>query len=611
MKKQLANYILAGFLILTFSLAGQNHNYPTKKVNGIEYYVYTVQVSEGLFAVARKFDTTPDEVSKANPYLKNGLKAGQEILVPVTNKSAKNIKSETPTKTTLQFTQHKVEKKQTLFAISQKYNVSQEELIKYNPEIEKGFKEGLILRIPVAHKDAKPTVKETVSTVASAPAIAKPISAPAATANKSQQFTTHTVKQDETLFSICKRYNVEIKDVVKANPGSEIKITVGTDLKIPLKSDSPKVKEPKNETIKAESKAVVEKPVTPKVIEKKMIRIAFLLPFMLDQATKEAKFDRFINFYSGALIAIEQAKDKGISFEIYTFNTDNSDEKLTEALASPELKSVDLLIGPAFTNHVPMVSNFAKENKINTLIPFTGKVSDIEDNPYLFQFNPGADTELSYLMELLSGKYKNTHVVFAEIPGVNPLDDGKLKADALRKELTKGRKTFSTLELSGSNSGDFASVLKKGEKNLIVFNTDKFQNVSSYINSLSLYAPNFDVTVLSQYSWRNQAEKTPKSIYLSPFISTMNIGQEGEFNKKFDQYYGKDLTNESPRYDVLGYDLTNYFITLISKYGSKFGTKISSTSSISGIQSQPIFERNAPDAGFINQRVYLGEDKAR
>jgi len=61
----------------------------------------------------------------------------------------------------------------------------------------------------------------------------------------------------------------------------------------------------------------------------------------------------------------------------------------------------------------------------------------------------------------------------------------------------------------------------------------------------------------------------------------------------------------------LGYDLTNYFVNLIQRYGNKFGTKISAAGSINGIQSQPLFERSSTDSGFINQRVYLGEDKAQ
>jgi LysM repeat protein len=603
MKKQLVSFILAGFLLFTFSLVGQNNNYPTKKVNGVEYYVYTVQESEGLFAVGRKFKTSPDDISKANPDIKNGLKAGQQILIPIPNKSAK--KTGVEAKSTPQFIQHKVEKKQTLFAISHKYNVSQEDIVKYNPEVVKGFKQGLVLRIPVLTEN-KPKATDK-------PAVTKPTSSAVVASKESSHFRVHTVKQDETLFSISKRYNVEISDVVKLNPGSEKTIAVGSELKIPANTGVSKAKETKAEVVKSESIYVpkVEKPVLPKFAENKVIKIGFLLPFMLDQTKKDPKLERFINFYAGALLAIEQAKEKGISFEIYTYDTENTDEKLTEVLTNPELLSVDLLIGPAFTDHVPLVSRFAKENKINTLIPFTAKVNDIDDNPYLFQFNPGSDTELSYLIDLLSGKFKKMHVVFAKVQGISPLDEGRISSEALQKELTKQRKSFSEIELSNSNNTNFSTVLKKGEKNLIVFNTDKHSNVSPFIDALRSGSKNYDLTLLEQYSWRNQMEKGVKGIYMSPFISDFNPELINNFNQQFEHFYGKNVPAESPRYDVLGYDLTNYFITYMHLHGSKFGTKINPVNSTTGIQSQPLFERGSSNSGFINQCVYLGEDKAQ
>jgi LysM repeat protein len=603
MKKQLVSFILAGFLLFTFSLVGQNNNYPTKKVNGVEYYVYTVQESEGLFAVGRKFKTSPDDISKANPDIKNGLKVGQQILIPIPNKSAK--KTSVEAKSTPQFIQHKVEKKQTLFAISHKYNVSQEDIIKYNPDVVKGFKEGLVLRIPV--------LVESKPKVADKPTVTKPTTSPVVVSKQSQRFIVHTVKQNETLFSICKHYNVEIADVVKLNPGSETKIAVGSELKIPSNTGVSKPKEPKAEVVKSESIFIpkAEKPILSKHAENKVIKIGFLLPFMLDQTKKDPKLERFINFYAGALLAIQQAKEKGVSFEIYTYDTENTDEKLTEVLANPELMSMDLLIGPAFTDHVPLVSRFAKDNKINTLIPFTAKVSDIDDNPYLFQFNPGSDTELLYLMDLLSGKYKNMHVVFAKIQGISPLDEGRISSEALQKELTNQRKSFSEIEISGSTNADFAKVLKKGEKNLVVFNTDKYSSVSPFINALHSSSKFYDVTLLEQYSWRNQMEKVVKGIYMSPFISDFNAELITNFNQQFEHFYGKNVPVESPRYDVLGYDLTNYFITYMHLHGSKFGNKINPVNSTTGIQSQPLFERSSSNSGFINQRVYLGEDKVQ
>ncbi|HEY5534830.1 MAG TPA: LysM peptidoglycan-binding domain-containing protein [Ignavibacteria bacterium] len=603
MKKKLFSLMLTGFILLSFATVGQKDNYPIKKIKGIEYYVYTVQASEGLLAIGRKFEISPEEISKLNPEIQNGLKAGQEILIQIQKKSTKKTES----KSNLDFIQHKVEKKQTLFAISHKYSVSQEDIKKFNPNIKTGLSEGMILNIPDSTKIKKQKEAEN-----------KQIFKHNTTVSiKKQQLITHKVKKTETLFSICKQYNVDINEVIRLNPGSETKISVGSELKIPTNSDISKQKEQNKENVENSLKSTVdinkyvEKPNKTQYAGNKNIRIAFLLPFMLDQAKKELALERFQNFYAGALLAIQSAKEKGISFEIYTYDTDKTEEKMTEVLNNSELKTMDLIIGPAFSNQVDLVANFAKESKIKTLIPFTSKVPDIENNPYLFQFNPGSDTELKYMFELINGKLKNIHFVFAEVQGVSPLDDGKIREESLKIELARQRKSFGIIELGSSENINFSSELKKGEKNLIIFDTDKYSNVNAYIKALLSTSSEYDIVLFEQYSWNSQIEKKLESIYISPFISNLNEQLVDEYNTRFDQFFGKDVTNDSPRYDILGYDLTNYFITYINRFGSKFDTKIGSVHSIPGIQSQPLFERISNESGFINQRVYLSEEKTQ
>ena len=603
MKKKLFSLMLTGFILLSFATVGQKDNYPIKKIKGIEYYVYTVQASEGLLAIGRKFEISPEEISKLNPEIQNGLKAGQEILIQIQKKSTKKTES----KSNLDFIQHKVEKKQTLFAISHKYSVSQEDIKKFNPNIKTGLSEGMILNIPDSTKIKKQKEAEN-----------KQIFKHNTTVSiKKQQLITHKVKKTETLFSICKQYNVDINEVIRLNPGSETKISVGSELKIPTNSDISKQKEQNKENVENSLKSTVdinkyvEKPNKTQYAGNKNIRIAFLLPFMLDQAKKELALERFQNFYAGALLAIQSAKEKGISFEIYTYDTDKTEEKMTEVLNNSELKIMDLIIGPAFSNQVDLVANFAKESKIKTLIPFTSKVTDIENNPYLFQFNPGSDTELKYMFELINGKLKNIHFVFAEVQGVSPLDDGKIREESLKIELARQRKSFGIIELGSSENINFSSKLKKGEKNLIIFDTDKYSNVNAYIKALLSTSSEYEIVLFEQYSWNSQIEKKPESIYISPFISNLNEQLVDEYNTRFDQFFGKDVTNDSPRYDILGYDLTNYFITYINRFGNKFDTKIGSVHSIPGIQSQPLFERISNESGFINQRVYLSEEKTQ
>ncbi len=603
MKKQLFTLIFTFFLISFGTIFSQNSQYPKTKIDGTEYFIYTVQEGEGLFGIARKFEVSMDELKNINPGTENGLKVGQQMFVPIKKEATKNTTNTSSKADNLrqEYTSHKVEKKQTLFAISKKYKVRQEDIIKANPQISKGLTEGMTLRIPKTNSDKTNLVSEQSITKA-----VKKVN------NTKSEQKTHIVKEDETLYSISRLYDVTVVDIVRLNPESSKTLAIGSELKIPAKSQlNSKID---SESSNSKSEVVVKKYSDNYVPEKnssntKVVKIAFLLPFMLDEEKQDPSDKRFVDFYSGALIAIQKAKLRGISCEIFTFDTGKSEQKITDVLANPELKDMDLIIGPAFSNQISLVADFAKENKVNTLIPFSSKVYDIENNPYLFQFNPGVEAEFNFSANLLTSKYLNYNIVFAELPGISSSDEGRIWSDALKKELGKKHKTFSKIELITSDNADFKSVLKKDEKNLVIFNTDKYAYISPFIAPLRSYTDQYEITLFEQYNWKNQSEKMPSSIYVSPFMSKYNPKELGEFNKSYTQLFKNDVNVDSPRFDLLGYDLSNYFISIIHRYGNKFIDRIGNINITNGIQSQPRFERISNESGFINQRLYLGEDK--
>lgn len=603
MKKRLALYILSTFLLFTLYGFGQTKNHTVKKINGIDYYQYTIEVSEGLFAIARKFDVMPEDISNANPELKKGLKVGQQILIPV-KINADQQKNSTKTLST-KIIEHKVEKKQTLFAISNKYNVSQEDIKKLNPEIANGLREGLILKIPVQTLETKKALLEKVTPTDS--------EKKQNSTTKAEKFIIHLIQADETLYSISKKYKVEIAEIIELNSASINKLTIGTELKIPSKNEkssstSKNSEESSSKQTDSTNTLLNSNLTTHQFSKNKNIRIAFLLPFMLSQDKKDANIDRFLDFYAGALIAIKQAKEKGISFEIHTFDTEKSEEKIAEILSNSELKTMDLIIGPAFTNLVSLVADFAKENKINTLIPFTSKISDIGTNPYLFQFNPGADAELIFATDLFLKKHKNTNLIFAELPGISSMDDGKTWAEKLKRNLKSVNRAYSTAELTNTETMNLSSIVRPDAKNIIIFNTDKYAYVSPYIKPIKNLAKDCEIVVFEQYSWRNQTEKFPKTICLSPFITNIKEDKLSSFNLEFSHYFGSSISTESPRFDLLGYDLTSYFSALINKFGKKYASKIGPFNYNEGIQSKLTFEQTSNESGFVNQQIYLTEE---
>ena len=598
MKKKIFTFILTGFLLITLSLVGQNKNYPTKKINGIEYYVYTVQISEGLYAIGRKFDISPDIISKTNPEIASGLKPGQKIFIPIQDAfSQKKIEETSKINNTKQeFTEYKVKKKQTLFGISQKFNVSQEDIIKYNPDIANGLREGIILHIPKESKKSKKNEKVETLISNSTTQNNSPV--------ENKRNGIHVVRAQETLYSIARLYNVKVIDIIRLNPGSSTKLTVGTELKIPkTETDANKADILNNQFSNSDSSKSGS--------ENKIIKIAFLLPFMLDQDKPDLNLDRFLDFYAGALIAVEKAKEQGISTEIYTYDTEKSDEKIMEVLSNPELKNMDLIIGPAFSNQVPAVAEFAKGNKINTLIPFSSKVPEIDNNSYLFQFNPGTDLELKFTIDLLKKKYNKANIIFAELPGISSFDEGKMKFEALQKVFIKERKQFSNINLTTSDEADFKSVLNEKEKNIIIFNTDKYAYINPFINPIKANSNNYDIVLFEPYNWKNQKDKLAKNIYISPFRAEIDSTKLNDFDEYFAQLFYSNVIIDSPRFDLLGYDLAYYFISLIHRYPANFINKVESFDLSKTIQSMPRFERISNESGFINKQLYVGEDNTQ
>lgn len=606
MIKQLISLVLAVFLLLSFSLSGQN-NYPVKTINGTDYYIYTVQASEGLYAISRKFEVSQGDINNANPDIHSGLKVGQQILIPVKKKNTEQVI--TPKKVlNQQFIQHEVKKRQTLFAISRLYNVSQDEIRKYNPQIDKTLRTGDILLIP--KQDSIPQRKESVQNRVAEQSISKPV----LTEHK-PSYISHEVQPKETLYSISRKYQVEVAEIVNQNPGVDKKLTIGTVLRIPTATEPAKIQAQKKGIETATSRTPVD---LNKVFGKaeasniqtpeRTIRIAYLLPFMLDQGKNDSGSDRFIDFYAGSVLAISEAKQKGISLEIFTFDTEKSEERIAEILSRPELKTVDLLIGPAFSNQVQLVADFAKEFKVKTLIPFTSKIADIDTNPYLFQFNPGADAELKFSTELLtSGSLKNANVIFAELPGISSFDEGKIWADKLQSELKNQRKQYAKIQLSSPDYADFGVVLKKNEKNLIIFNTDKFAFINPFLPALKSRDAEYNIILFEQYAWRNQNDKLTGGIFISPFMSDLNGQSIAKFQLQFERIFQRKTPTESPRYDLLGYDLSTYFISLINLYGSDFTNDVSSNNNVKGLQSKPNFKSDSSRSGFINQQLYLGK----
>ncbi len=171
---------------------------------------YTVKSGETIYSICQQNNITQEQLQSVNPSITNSIRAGQIIQIPIIKAEAQSKKD---------FEEYKVKRKETLYGISRAYNLTVQDLIKYNPWAEQGIHKKDILLIPigdesknkVAEVDNFPKEKE----VASLNAI------------------THEVKSGETLYAISKRYNCPIEALETENPKVKTGLKVGMVLTIP------------------------------------------------------------------------------------------------------------------------------------------------------------------------------------------------------------------------------------------------------------------------------------------------------------------------------------------------------------------------------------------
>ena len=137
--------------------AGQTLRIPRGVANtGTETY-HTIAPDETLYRLTVKYNTTAKAICDANPGLSaDNFRIGQVIRIPAAQAEATTPAQQEP-QTTIQGPvesrcreMHKVKRRETVFSISRKYGITEEELIAANPEIKnkEKVKRGTLLCIP-------------------------------------------------------------------------------------------------------------------------------------------------------------------------------------------------------------------------------------------------------------------------------------------------------------------------------------------------------------------------------------------------------------------------------------------------------------------------------
>ena len=563
--KKIITICALSIITLTLSIA-QTNQYPTIQKNGKQYYEYTINAGEGLFAIARKFNINQNDLHQANPNLTTNIKAGDKILIPINNNTPQNTISENTD--TTQHT-HTVQPKETLYSISKKYNIHIDTLIAHNPQLKNGLKAGTTINLNTPTNNNTKTTQHTI---------------------------THTVQPKETLYSISKKYNIAIHDLINQNPQIKDGLKAGTNLTITTTNNteqSNKTEQPNN-TPKTEKSNISEKTEKTPKSEKNdnsqlsTLNIAYLLPLIAENTNEEKTTERFIEFYRGALLALNEAKNQGQSANIYTHNLPKSAHKIDSVLQQLNNENIDIIIGPAYTEQLAQVLTYAKQNNITTIIPFSNKIDTTYYHPKLIQFNPQQDSLFNTVL-INTFAHRNLQYILAQFP--NCTNKGNQFLLELSKLLTQNNKPHTNITITPQNIDTLTSKITS-DTTILLLGSSLINDVAPILDSLNRYQlPNLQIWGFEEWG-TNTLKKYPQTLYYSLFYAN----ETEEYKTEYKNWFGTRKQTVGVKYDLLGYDLTMLALKGINT--NKTTPTITINPQINNIR----FQQSTPKLQYINNR---------
>lgn len=568
-------------------------------VNGKVYYIHTILKGQTLYSISRVYEVSQDEIIRENPGVDPAaLKEGQVLRIRFAGIN-QNIAYPQNKE---DFIDHKVKRGQTVYSLAKKYEVEEDIIYRYNPWAREGIQPGQTIWIPKPKKVQISTVDEISG------------------------FRYHTVKEQETLYSISVIYGLSVSDIIDNNDFLRDGLKAGQVLKIPAAPDK------SNELVKLDS-APVETPCIPSSDDQTIYNVAVLLPFFSQMTNEEIgapndtiaeegtyvpsqrqqglRGKSFAEFYEGFLLAVDSMKNTGFSVNLHVFDTERDTLKTKKIVRDLSLIQPDLIIGPVYSEDVRIAGRLAKYKDINLVSPLSNRTSLVSQNARIIQVIPSKEAEYKCLANYLGTLNKGHLVVLQGMDSVSMRGSWlfrKYLQEHMPVDASSIPLVMNNYKLNDSLLTNLSKVLTQHDDNIVIVFSESEPDVSRLMTKLYMMSSLYPIQVYGMPSW--QMWKTIELNYfhhlqlhlISPFYIDYNKAEVKQFLEKCRKKYGYEPYETSAlgyNFCMLGYDLGYYFLSALRQYGRDFGPCTGSME-MHMLLSPYRFAREG-EGGYINQ----------
>lgn len=486
--------------------------------------------------------------------------AGQDYQAPEVKVSTEKVKIGEKL-----FLVHKVEPRQTVFSICKAYEVTEEDLKAANPELKDGLKAGSILYIPVsgqaAEKVQTPEQEQVESREEAPEAAGERDGAPA-------RVIEHKVRLFESARGIARKYGISLEELLDYNGIQLRDVVAGKVLLVPVREgDVAEETEPEGAGTEEEP-GEEEQPEEPMPPVRKVrwfsagdpLRIALILPFNAS-GTASAPF---LNFYCGALMAVQDQKEQGANVVLNVYDLSRGAE---EILNDSKFAGCDLVVGPVEAATMDPFLRFSDENGVAFVSPLDHKADSLADtHPFFFQVPASQQVQAT---NLVSGLHAGLHqrVLVVRGPASDSLFLSQVETALRRNDVTYrlvyASELPSVIHAYGSSVNPAKVIIATENKTVAT-------EAISHLNTLA--KKNIPMEVYCTNRVRNYETSDPDALFnISTRVpAPYFVDYSDPKDQQFVLQYRALFSAEPDDFAFQGYDVLSYFIASMTRMGTGF-----------------------------------------
>jgi len=613
-------------------------------VEAQNFSTHQVKKGETIEAISKRYFVTPFDIYKLNPDAKKDLKPNTVLIIPISKAKKPTI---TINKELQGFNEHKTKRKETLYSLSKKYNVSEDDIKKYNKFLYSNtLRKGDRLQIPkykitkiveeleatkrytVQPKEGKWRIAYKFGVTVEELEVLNPgitevlkegdvINVPNLTDEAEKQFddqySYYKVLPKEGFYRLKLKLDLEQDQLEALNPElKEIGLKSGMILKIPHSDAIEGLIEGESEVVN----------LVNSISDFETKHIAIMLPFRMHRvdfdsisdAKKSLKKDPYLNvsldFHSGVLMALDSLKTLGISLKVDVYDTRYEVSEVSRIIRENDFENIDAVIGPLTPASFNKVASELEKYNTPVISPIGTKLK-LHDN--VFQSRPSDD--------LLKTKVINFAKSDSLIGNIIIIADTKNVATAneLKREFNIAKLVYSRKSKEGEDEffvtkEDIEVALKPG-KNLVFLETQNegyASNVTSVLASLnnkvdpeSTEEPSEIVLVTTNINSAfegdqiNNTHLSNLQFHFATASKEYNENDNNAFVKKYDKLYNITPNKRAVR----GFDLTmDVVLRLVSS--DDLYTSVNNTPLTEYVENKFAYKKKL-FGGYYNDSVYL------